>query len=66
MQLLNKIKVNNNNLKVFNQLDQSIEINTETDIIFVNKDETTGMNKLIRLLARKSSNTNDWLADTNE
>jgi hypothetical protein len=65
------------------QLDQSIEIITETDIMhfpirakiaseeqfdvmFVNKDETAGMNKSIRLLARKSSNTNDWLANTDE
>ena len=65
------------------QLDQSIEIITETDIMyfpirakianeeqfdamFTNKDETAGMNKSVRLLARKSSNTNDWLANTNE
>lgn len=65
------------------QLDQSIEIITETDIMhfpirakiaseeqfdvmFVNKDETAGMNKSIRLLARKSSNINDWLDNTNE
>ncbi|CAM4745848.1 unnamed protein product [Rotaria magnacalcarata] len=65
------------------QLDQSIEIITETDIMhfpirakiaseeqfdimFVNKDETAGMNKPIRLLARKSPNTNDWFANTNE
>ncbi|CAF4384534.1 unnamed protein product [Rotaria sp. Silwood2] len=65
------------------QLDQSIEIITETDIMhfpirakiaseeqfdimFVNKDETAGMNKSIRLLARKSSNSNDWFANTNE
>lgn len=65
------------------QLDQSIEIITETDIMhlpvrakiaseeqfdimFVNKDETAGMNKIVRLLARKSPNTNDWLASTNE
>ncbi|CAF4641723.1 unnamed protein product [Rotaria socialis] len=66
------------------QLDQSIEIITETDIMhfpirakiaseeqfdimFVNKDETAGMNKPIRLLAQKSPNTNDWFAgNTNE
>ena len=65
------------------QLDQSIEIITETDIMhlpirakiaseeqfdvmFVNKDETAGMNKSIRLLARKSSNINDWLDTTHE
>lgn len=65
------------------QLDQSIEIITETDIMhfpirakiaseeqfdvmFVNKDETAGMNKSIRLLARKTSNINDWLDNTNE
>jgi hypothetical protein len=65
------------------QLDQSIEIITETDIMhlpirakiaseeqfdvmFVNKDETAGMNKSIRLLARKSSNINDWLDSTHE
>ena len=65
------------------QLDQSIEIITETDIMhfpirakiasdeqfdimFVNKDETAGMNKSVRLLARKSSNTNDWLSNMNE
>jgi head-tail adaptor len=65
------------------QLDQSIEIITETDIMhfpvrvkiaseeqfdimFVNKDETAGMNKLIRLLARKTSNINDWLDNTND
>ncbi len=65
------------------QLDQSIEIITETDIMhfpirakiaseeqfdimFVNKDETAGMNKPIRLLARKSSNINDWLDNTDE
>ncbi len=65
------------------QLDQSIEIITETDIMhfpirakiateeqfdimFVNKDETAGMTKSIRLLARKSSNINDWLDNANE
>lgn len=65
------------------QLDQSIEIITETDIMhlpirakiaseeqfdvmFVNKDETAGMSKSIRLLARKSSNINDWLDNANE
>ncbi|CAF0734574.1 unnamed protein product [Rotaria sordida] len=65
------------------QLDQSIEIITETDIMhfpirakiaseeqfdimFVNKDETAGMSKSIRLLARKTSNSNDWFANTNE
>ena len=65
------------------QLDQSIEIITETDIMhlpvrariasdeqfdmmFVNKDETAGMSKPIRLLARKTSNTNDWLNYSNE
>lgn len=65
------------------QLDQSIEIITETDIMhlpirakiaseeqfdvmFVNKDETAGMNKSIRLLARKSSNINDWLDSSHE
>ena len=65
------------------QLDQSIEVITETDIMhfpihakianeeqfdvmFVNKDETAGMNKPVRLLARKSSNSNDWFTNTNE
>ncbi|CAF1295992.1 unnamed protein product [Adineta steineri] len=65
------------------QLDQSIEIITETDIMhfpirakiaseeqfeimFVNKDGTAGMNKSVRLLARKSSNINDWIANTNK
>jgi hypothetical protein len=65
------------------QLDQSIEIITETDIMhfpirakiaseeqfdimLVNKDETAGMSKSIRLLARKSSNANDWLNNTND
>lgn len=65
------------------QLDQSIEIITETDIMhlpirakiaseeqfdimFVNKDETAGMNKSVRLLARKSSNANDWFDTTND
>ncbi|CAF0831903.1 unnamed protein product [Rotaria sp. Silwood1] len=65
------------------QLDQSIELITETDIMhfpirakiaseeqfdimFVNKDETAGMSKSIRLLARKGSNSNDWFANTNE
>lgn len=65
------------------QLEQSIEIITETDIMhlpirakiaseeqfdvmFVNKDETAGMNKSIHLLARKSSNTNDWLDSSHE
>ncbi|CAF0871920.1 unnamed protein product, partial [Didymodactylos carnosus] len=61
------------------QLDQKIEIITETDIMhlpvrakiaseeqfdtmFVNNDETAGMNKsTVRLIARRSPNTNDWL-----
>ncbi|CAF0822833.1 unnamed protein product [Adineta ricciae] len=59
------------------QLDQSIEIITETDIMhfpirakiateeqydvmYVNNDGTAGMSKSVRLLARKSSNVNDW------
>ena len=36
------------------------------DMLFINKDETAGMSKSIRLLARKSSNINDWLDTTNE
>jgi hypothetical protein len=65
------------------QLDQSIEIITETDIMhfpirakianeeqydimFVNKDGTDGMSKTVRLLARKSSNINDWFASTSK
>lgn len=65
------------------QLDQSIEIITETDIMhlpvrariaseeqfdmmFVNNDETAGMSKSVRLLARKTSNTNDWLNNSND
>lgn len=65
------------------QLEQSIEIITETDIMhfpirakiateeqfdvmFVNKDETAGMSKSIRLLARKSSSVNDWLDNAQE
>ncbi|UJR27796.1 hypothetical protein I4U23_009067 [Adineta vaga] len=65
------------------QLDQSIEIITETDIMHfpirariaseeqfdimhVNNDGTAGMNKTIRLLARKSSNINDLYASTSK
>lgn len=36
------------------------------DAMFVNKDETAGMTKSTRLLARKTSNTNDWLNSTND
>ena len=77
------IKQNQQQPQGLYQLEQSIEIITETDIMhfpvrakiaseeqfdamFVNKDETAGMNKSIRLLARKTSNTNDWLNNTNE
>lgn len=77
------IKQNQQQSQGLYQLDQAIEIITETDIMhlpirakiaseeqfdvmFVNKDETAGMNKSIRLLARKSPNTNDWFDDTHE
>ncbi|CAF1242202.1 unnamed protein product [Didymodactylos carnosus] len=78
--------ISNNNKQLANnygnglsQLDQKVEIITETNIIylpihakiaseeqfdtmFVDNDETAGMNKpSITLIARRSSNTNDWL-----
>lgn len=65
------------------QLDQSIEIITETDIMhfpvrakiaseeqfdimFVNRDETAGMSRSVRLLARKTPNTYDWLSNNED
>ena len=77
------IKQNHQQQQGLYQLEQSIEIITETDIMhfpvrakiaseeqfdamFLNQDEAAGMSKSIRLLARKTSNTNDWLNSANE
>lgn len=74
------IKQNQHHVQGLFELEQSIEIITETDImhlpirakiasdeqfdsIFASRDESAGMNKSIRLLAGKSSNTNDWFSN---